>query len=526
MVISRKRSNKKLVVALKPRQRRGRKIPRANSTVSRALALVPARSLKTLQRARSIQRDVLVKHATSKISATLAMGLCNPMSCPNLRLVADVSNADSTVATQLHSYATYKQSTLSSAAVYANYQPLGTGTVVLFRDPLRAYVQFEANPSSSVYTYVAQFISPDSTTYVANQAVTAGNNTLSPLWFTATSVYQPHESYMYVGEYMGYPWFWLDLGTTITFTQGIAEVEDTVSVYLFDGNESQSEYAIVTFTGGVARSFTASAPGYYNFEYYNAVSTANTVAISFTGQSETFSQHAAPFVSDHLLLLREGRVNAASLMMSPVANAFNLNGTIAGAWLEPNALWWQYLNQKTLSKLESSREFAFNTGIYAFIKPHSQGEFQYFNYVTASQTGIVTACRYPLIPAARPVIYSYQVDTTTSSSNNVSLGCEYVLTYVVNLEIVTNDQWHEDHLASSEFRDFMDALSAVRHVEPFHENPLHAKDIINGLKRGFNFARKHVGVIGGALSKIFPAFSAPIGLGTSLVQALPELNVS
>jgi hypothetical protein len=455
--------------------------------------------------ARSLMNAKINNTSAKPKAKGLAMALCNPACCPNLRVVADICNADSTVATQLHSYATYKQSALSTAATYNTTQPLGTGTLVLFRDPLRSYVQYEANPNNSTYVYVANFVNSLATAYVSYQTVPADSATnITPLWFDASSAFKPHGSSMYVAENEGYAWFWLDKDTVLTVTQATAVPADAVYLYRFDGNVSQSSLASMTFAGGVSVTFAPTQAGYYNLEYVNSsIATSNKVSVSFQGSGDVYAQHAAPFIGDHLPLLKEARVNAASLMMSPVANMFSLNGSIMAAWLEPSNLWYEYTSQEVLSELISSRTFPFKSGIYSFLKPHKVQEFNYYNYTTVNQAGIITGCRFPLVPAARPVLFGYVVDPTTSTGTNIALGCEYVLTYICNLELVSNDQWHEDHLANTTFADFESALEAVKVVDPFHENPLHGTDIVQGLKRGFSGAKRHLSAMGATLSSLF-----------------------
>jgi hypothetical protein len=80
------------------------------------------------------------------------------------------------------------------------------------------------------------------------------------------------------------------------------------------------------------------------------------------------------------------------------------------------------------------------------------------------------------------------------------------------------------HLPPGRFDDFKEALEVLSSIEPFHENPLHWRDITSALKNGFNRVREHWKPITAALAALFPQFSPAIGAGGAFVGSLPELR--
>lgn len=458
------------------------------------------------------------------MSKIIAAALCNPESCPNLRIKSNPADADATVAIQLHTFATYTQSSESASHVYSASQPLGTGVLALFRDAFRAYVQFEANPGSAVYSYTAYGVDAQGLGNTVNIPVgPAELFTLAPNWLLCTTSYAPHDKYLFPGiSPTEDRWLWMDLGSVMTFTQSIT-LASTLYAYYWDGQSAQEAIAEVAFSSGTA-AYTCTVAGYFNFEILNTTTTSYTVTMVYSGASETYSHHAAPNVFDHLPIMTDHRVDAASLMMSPVSNQFEVNGNITAAWLAPGQLWTGYTSPVTLGALKGAQRFPFRKGVYAFVKPHSSNDFDYVHTVHTTN-GVVTSCGFRLDDPCRTVMFSYVVDatnSTTSGAVNVAKGCEYVLSYNTGMEMVSNDQWHEQHNPGTTYPDFVAALEAVSVVTPFHENPKHWSELYEDIRLGFNKLRTHATKASTVLSTIFPQFAPVIAGGGALLSALPE----
>jgi hypothetical protein len=463
----------------------------------------------------------------SSIPQLIASGIANPISCPNLRFKTNPSQADCTVAVQLHTYTTVKQPSYSSASVYDSVsnttQPLGTTSLFMFRDAFRAYIGFTTNPSNSVYSYTAWCPNTDVSAIVSAVPVAANAATyLAPTYFKATTVYEPHDKFLYTGIGSdSYHWCWMDLGTTMTFTQSTTTAS-SLYTYFWDGNTTQSVYSEVAFSSGVA-TFTCSLMGYYNFEILNT-STAYTVTVVYSGSSESYGHHAVANVDQHLTLMDQYRLDAASIMLSPVCASIAKNGAIVAGWLTCKADWWDYTSFGKVALLQNSRDFGFDKGVYAFIKPAEATDFN-FNDTVKNKNGITVTCGFNLLQTSKFIAISATVDTTAVAGvQNIASGLEFMLTYVANIELVTNDQWHEMHLPPGKFDDFKEALEVLSSIEPFHENPLHWRDITSALKTGFNRVREHWKPISAALSALFPSMAPAIGAGGAFVGSLPEMR--
>jgi hypothetical protein len=482
------------------------------------------RAMRT-PRAIATRRKYFATKTKNSVALNIAAGIANPIGCPNLRLKSNACSADMTAVVQLHAYDNYKQNTISTTRVYdaAGIITLGNSFVALFRDAFRAYVVFTTNPSNSSYSYTANVLTTDATAVTTFWPIAAnGDSYLSPLYFGATSTYQPHDQYLFTGVAYNYHWCWMDLATVMTFTQS-ATLASTLYVYLWDGKETTTVYTggEVAFATGSA-TFTCAKMGYYCFQVINSTGTAHTITVTYTGASETFAHHAVNTIKDHLTVLGQHRVNAASMLISPICPEIAKNGSINAAWYPPQNIWTDQVGFAVNSKASTCRVFPFSKGIYAYVKPSSEADLLYSQ--TVIQTNhIVTDCGFDLNASSKYTAINIAVDTTVSADTPISAtGLEFLLTHVANIEIITDDQWHELESAPGAFKDFMAALEVVSSIEPYHENPLHWSDIWGVLKRGFNFVRTGATPIAAALSSLFPSAAGGIMAGANVLRALPE----
>lgn len=496
---------------------------RGSATTRLGAALVHAepRIEKQLLRTQHINRKMVGSLRATGIAKIIASGICNPLSCPNLRLITSPASADVTATVQLHTYTPYKQPTQSTTAVYSATFPLGNTFLALFRDAMRAYIVFTTNPSTATYTYVAYAPNLAESALTTNIPMEPGFSAFAPVYFAATSAFTPHDQYLYTGiGFDAYHYCWMDLGSTMVFTQASAQA-CTMYAYLWDGNSSQYVFSVPQSFSGGSVTYTCTRMGYYNFEF-QLTGTATTYGVVYSGASEAFGHHAAAGIQAHLSVLDSYRVNAASIMVTPICAEIVKNGAVSAAWLPGEADWTDFLTFGESAALSTGRNFPFATGIYAYLKPGDIPDFAY-SHTVKNVGGITQTAGFDLCASSRFTVINASVDATSLTSNNVATGLEFMVTYVANLEFVTNDQWHETHLPPGKYSDFTDALGAVRVVDPFHENPLHWSDITGALKKGFNFVKRFSTPISTALSAMFPEFAPAVMAGGALVQTLPEL---
>jgi hypothetical protein len=471
------------------------------------------------------RRNYFASKTKNSIALNIAAGIANPIGCPNLRLKSNACTADMTAVVQLHAYENYKQNTISTTKVYdaAGIVTLGNSFIALFRDAFRAYVVFTTNPSNSSYSYTANVLTTDATAVTTSWPIAAnGDSYLSPLYFEATTTYRPHDQYLFTGVAYNYHWCWMDLATVMTFTQS-ATLASTLYVYLWDGKETTTVYTggEVAFATGSA-SFTCANMGYYCFQVINSTATAYAITVTYTGASETFAHHAVNKIKDHLSVLGQHRVNAASMLISPICPEIAKNGSINAAWYPPQNMWTDQVGFAVSSNASTCRVFPFSKGIYAYVKPSSETDLQYSQ--TVIQTNhIVTDCGFDLNASSKYTAINIAVDTTLSGDTPIAAtGLEFLMTHVANIEIITDDQWHELERAPGAFKDFVAAFEVVSSIEPYHENTLHGSEMWGVLKRGFNFVRSGATPIATALATLFPAAAGGIMTGANVLRALPE----
>lgn len=506
----------KAVIAAENKRKKDKPRKKINATMGKTKRMIPKRTFRTVVSAAYGNG----KKKTSVLSNKIAYGICIPGAVPNLRVKPTVGDSRPTGVVALHSLTTQKQP--NNAGTYVS-MPIGTTFCALFRDPFRAMIVFTPNTVGATYTYVGQF---RTSTNVLNPYFVSGNIAqaeeipLNMVYLKASSAFAPHGTYLFPGSFDDDRYVWLDYGATITVVQSVADTGGRLSVFTWDG--SAVPFLVGLFnTTTVTVTQSIATGSYVSLQYSSQTNppTGTNLTVSVVGTGDVFAHMAVPNVINHLQQLTAVRMNAASIMMSPVAAAINRGGTITGGDLEANVLWYNYTNTNAITSLPCGNfsEKDFMVGMYSFLKPGSIEDFAVRNNCTVD-SGIPTQCYWYLADKARYNVFVLNSDVT----GTVSPGLEFLLTCYWDLEFQTSDEWFETHLPTGSHYDTIDALELVERVPVFHDNPLHLSDVKAALAGGYNFIRKHSAKIGGALGAMFPFLAGPARAGAKFMQSLPE----
>ena len=98
-------------------------------------------------------------------------------------------------------------------------------------------------------------------------------------------------------------------------------------------------------------------------------------------------------------------------------------------------------------------------------------------------------------------------------------GIDYMTFTATALEYATDDLWAETERSQLPVNDAKSILQITGYVPCFRENPLHLRDIGAFMNKATSFVRSHSKKIGGALSALFPGFSAPISAAADYSQS-------
>jgi hypothetical protein len=432
------------------------------------------------------------------MSIAIDYQISNPAGARGLRF-RDIYSSDPTVALTLHSIVPINQST-GCHGTYA-WQPSGQFTVYSFRDALRSFVYFAANPTSRAYQYNAAFYNDQAT-----PASVTGSATLRPqfqqgvdfAYFSTQTLaaWTPHGNILYPGVLGESKFVWLDIAAAITFTLTSADATNELAVYIFDGDARQPAAAVVfSATGGTTATFTAIEPGYYTFAISNTSGTANTYSAQINGTGDVWAHQSMPFVDNHLVDFNRVRVLAVSALVSNCASALNREGIVYAAQLPGAKLWFQNQSITNISNARTAFVAPLEKGVYGYLKPSGSDDFAY-QTAAMTENGIVSSTGYRL-----DMGYSYLAYTmTTSQVGTVWPGIDLVLTVSVALEMVTDDQFFEAHVSEFSVVQFQTAMEKLSVMEQFHENPSHESWIQSNLKMGLswlnNNGQKYADMIG------------------------------
>jgi hypothetical protein len=505
----------KAVVRSQEKKKKFKPSKKTNVSMSSTKRMLPKRTMQAISTAAFGK-----KSRGSSLSNKIAYGICIPGSVPNLRMKPTVGDSRPTGVVALHSLTTQKQPT--NAGTY-NSMPIGTSFCALFRDPFRAMIVFTPNTAAAQYTYVGQFrtsVNVLNPYFVFANIAQAEEVPLNMVYLKASTAFAPHGSYLFPGSFDDDRYVWLDLGASITVVQSVADTGGRLSLFAWDGSAVQ--FAVGLFnTTTVTVTNTFATGSYVSMQYSSQTNppTNTNLTVSFGGTGDVFAHLAVPNVINHLQQLTAVRMNAASIMMTPVAAALNRGGTITGGDLEANALWYNYTNTNAITSLPSGNfsEKDFMVGMYSFLKPGSIDDFAVRNNCTVD-SGIPTQCYWNLTDKARYNVFVLNSDVTGA----VSPGLEFLLTCYWDLEFQTSDEWFETHLPTGSHYDTIDALELCERVPVFHDNPLHFSDVKAALSGGYNFIRKHSSKIAGAIGTMFPFLAGPARAGAKFLHSLPE----
>jgi len=462
----------------------------------------------------------MIRPTTNSLATTIAGAFALPGTCPNLRIRSTIADSMPTACTSLHSLATVKSPTAGTN--YGAIIPQGTSFMAIFRDPLRSLVQYTTNVPA--YTYNLQFRDLNgavSSSMNLPAAIASVDTAVDFLYATSLTVGAPHGPVLYPGLYQERSYFWLDFNATITLTQTVIAAA-TVTVLAFTGDED--EVASSLFAAGTW-SYTQTAPAgaYLRLLYLAGTAVANTISAVIAGSNDSFAHISLPNIHNHLPQLTKARVNAVSLMASPVASLLNRGGTITGGNIEGGVSWNSAITTTALTQLPQGNydERDFAKGMYTFLRPSSIDELSMQEYATFDNLSnlVPSSVGFPLKTNFRYAAFVLVSDVVGTTAP----GLEYLRTANWDLEFQTPDQWFENHRPPGKYSDVEEALYLLETVPMFHENPLHFADIKNALRGGYNFMRKNGRAIASAFSRFFPHFSTPATVAGEIFNVLPEI---
>jgi hypothetical protein len=260
--------------------------------------------------------------------------------------------------------------------------------------------------------------------------------------------------------------------------------------------------APIAFSASIA-AHTAPTAGYYAYSYYDTATHVNTIACTVAGAGDAFAHLTIPQVESQLLNLTQSRVLTSSVMLSDCASMTNVEGTVYGTQIPAGLLWTSFMTPNSVTQ---SREYFSGraaTGVYGWLKPAQATDFQFQRTIT-SVNGVLTNASFPL-DSGMPVVVEI---ISTLGIGSTFPAIDFLMTQAYAIEFITSVQWYEAEFCMMRTTDRMNAIDRLATVPQFSENPMHLETLWKSIKGAPNFLRSHSAKISGALSAIFPQYSA------------------
>lgn len=438
---------------------------------------------------------------------------------------ADQYQTSSTAVAKPYNFIQADLSAGCNAAVTNPIIPNGLAVAMLFRDPARAMIYWNANNSAATCKYEATF--PNGTLSDTVQA--SQSYDLNPVFWqiNAPSAYQPHGPTLYTGNNNNLSYVWVDVGVAnspidnskVVITVSPTSVSGSVELIYFDGFNDVEDAAnialstgVATFTFGTTGTVSATISGYYAFRLLNpSASCTITAELQLNGCPSLCHLPISALVGNESQF-NAVRINTAAMLMTNASAVINLQGESIQCQI-PAANYWPSLvnNGKlfdTISKFNGACAMSAQNGCYNFLKPTKAIDFDFHSTFISNNNKLVRAS-FPIQPEHDYTITMISVGVSGGSWPGLSI----YLKGTWGIEWRTNSQLFEQHPRSHSTLEFEEAMDILCQTPQFHENPLHFDD----LKR---FASNAVSAVGSAAQTVLKYAPAAIAIGSTIAKFL------
>jgi len=420
-----------------------------------------------------------------------------------------------------------------TAAANGPYFAANQGLMCLFRGVECSAIVYNQNASSTNKTYspvvklqngtIALGVANGGSAYSLNISGESFVEVITP-YAKSLTAYAPHGPILYAGSVQGTTqrFLWVDAFDIMTINAG-AGFTGNISYYLdrYDQNGLTKAVKKVTvaYAGGIAILTTLKAnnesAGYYalrinNDDAADVVFPINDINIG--GGGACMAHLTLPDLDSNLLTESGVRVTALSMMYTNTSTLLELGGNISGYQFGTKDDWLDLLVtdvSSLLQKKKGSFTRDIRKGLHGFLKPTQPSDFDFKSYTEVNSSGIVVDSAYPLDDRGAFIAMAFSLPGNGA-------GNEALLTFRYGIEILSSNTWFDLEVSDVPEEAFKAALVRIRDVEPFHENPVHLRDIWEKIKSG---ASKAFGFLANDLPKI-------MGVVKGLTSNIPGAEIA
>jgi hypothetical protein len=281
--------------------------------------------------------------------------------------------------------------------------------------------------------------------------------------------------------------------------------------------------------------FNVSQSGWYGIrgKVIDGSSLPTSVSIEINGESDVIAHHPQQSVHDMRTNIYDVRINGTSLLYSPNSTDWAKGGNIVMKQFSGTDIIENYMMPQaaaltgdtvvsTLMNMPNAVSMDWSTGGYGFIKPTDEEFFALRPIFQRNVAGNICNAFSPLIPPGGSLLFAIQ-----AAPNNSGAGSDYpggaARTYTCqSIEFTSmNNQLLQSQPPVGNPLDYSVALSQLRTLPQFHENPFHFSDIAKWFKRtGLPLLRKLTPAASAVTAALAPELSPLVSVVGDLIHTL------
>lgn len=422
-----------------------------------------------IERIRTVQPDV----------AALLRALFAPKLYGNdLRFASEGAGLPSAAANLSLQYSTLDWDNATSNGLI----PASDMMCFLFCNPLRAYVQYQHNPSNATYTYNLVSRAGSTSFFVPLYQV----RELYPRYATPSTAYAPHGPILFPGYDDGGRYY-LPVSvsnssqcfTVTTNANPVVAGATIVRWYAWDGKHPRLIQETKSAVGNPNFPLAdASIPGGFAYIYatiFNSDAAITGATVTMNGDLGVWAHTPVSNITTLLTQAYGIRVNLASIRVQNDASPLNRNGMIVGVTVA-KAIPWQSIatSAASLSQLQNYREFVAEKGYYGIPLPDSDEDISEF-YADIAQSSVPNTTSsqmygYPLNERRPYKAVGLTIPVTTGRS--ITFDVTHTIEYLTNNKLV---EQKPSNVSEASLRE---AIVVASEQETDYENTANWRDAL------------------------------------------------
>jgi len=372
-----------------------------------------------------------------------------------------------------------------------------TSMLVLTGDPLAAQIYEAKNAARATSTYQWVFGRAAGTNQASFGFERGDSFEPDVMGAVNTAGVQWHDNFLWARKLKGKNYVWVDAGnvasanSVLTIANGANPIAatDLVSLTFFRFNQGDEQRVATillpaTAGGAVAATLQVPARDYYRFTItclqQSTTATPFALAINQTWSTATFIHKALPGIDQRSDSITRLRILGAALRLMNVASEQYIAGSVVADQVEPSTCWSTYatagVDPFALIASQRGQDIRdFKKGIYGFLKPVEEDDFQYLDIFRFDNTGAVTH-RGDYNSDERP--YVIMVPRSGGVADGFDPSRSTQVFYNFSVEYETKDIWTSVESSFMLPEETSKAVQVIASMEQFYENPVHWDKIL------------------------------------------------